>query len=166
MKKAIIIFVICCVLSAFADNPHITQLIELVDVAISSPADGDVLTFDASTGKWANKPAVGDSPKVIGRFHLSGITDTLTSPTLFMPTETATYRVSAEIVCSACDPVRISVQVSAVNEMAQSSTIVLAGGGFLGGEGIVRSVSGSPVNLRLINDLNANYDLYITVEKL
>src|SRR5580765_8697835 len=60
------------VLRAAADNPHITSLSELFDVALSSPADGDVLTFNAATGKWVNHAAaVPSRPQRIDFTNLS-----------------------------------------------------------------------------------------------
>lgn len=41
---------------------------DLEDVSISSPADGEVLTYNASTGKWENKAAAGGADP----FDLSG----------------------------------------------------------------------------------------------
>jgi len=33
-----------------------TNLNDLADVEITSPADGEVLTYESSSGKWKNKP--------------------------------------------------------------------------------------------------------------
>lgn len=100
MKKLVALFVVFSFIAAFADNPHITRLIELIDVAISSPADGDVLTFDSSVGKWGNKQAakplrnsfvshpgsMGNTalftPSSDGEFYISVYLENVTSPYL------------------------------------------------------------------------------------
>src|SRR6185312_8812148 len=102
MKKAIAVFVVCAVIAAFADNPHVTQLIELIDVAISSPSDGDLLTFNASTGKWNNKqPATQDGPKVVVRFQQENNSGAITPTTLFTPAETGMYQANVFVVTQA-----------------------------------------------------------------
>lgn len=37
----------------------IRRLSELLDVALSSPADGEVLSYDAGTSKWINSASAG-----------------------------------------------------------------------------------------------------------
>ena len=76
MKKAIVVFVFCAVLAALADNPHVTSLAQLIDVALTAPANGDTLTFDGPSGKWVNKPAsaASNGPQIVARFDQDGIT--------------------------------------------------------------------------------------------
>lgn len=90
MKKAIVIFVCCCFVAAFADNPHITKLIELVDVAISSPADGDTLTFVASDAKWENKSPTS----VVARFSAINQTSSISQSLLYAVPAAGTFRIS------------------------------------------------------------------------
>lgn len=89
MKKLIALFVLFSFVAVFADNPHFTHLIELMDVAISSPADGDVLTFDSASSKWVNKP----SSRPV---HLSFINHvgSMDSTVLFTPPSDGEYMVS------------------------------------------------------------------------
>ena len=96
MKKAIIIFVCCCFVAAFADNPHITKLVELVDVAISSPMDGQVLTFDAASGKWENKTAASQT---VGSQIKSNIVMVGSGApvAIWTPVAEGTYRVSVSL---------------------------------------------------------------------
>lgn len=68
MRKSVAIFLIVsvAVIAALADNPHVTRLVELLDVAISTAANGDVLTFDAASLKWINKqPVTSQGPQGI-----------------------------------------------------------------------------------------------------
>lgn len=106
MKRAIAIFLIMAFVAAFADNPHVTQLIELLDVAISSPHDGDVLTFDAAAGKWINKPAARPQ-----RIDFNGLAGSLSDTELFTANEAANYRVTI----TASTPAPVTVTVSSPN---------------------------------------------------
>lgn len=132
MKKAIAVFVLCFVIAAFADNPHVTQLIELVDVAISSPADGDVLTYSTSAAKWVNKPTatVPDGPTVVARFDQDGITSGNSQLPVFTPTETANYRITevSETPTNVAAPnLYDSFSVALGNTISSGNTISLYG---------------------------------------
>lgn len=45
--------------ASLADLSGITDLDSLTDVTITSPADGEVLTFDSGSGEWVNAAATG-----------------------------------------------------------------------------------------------------------
>ncbi len=178
MKKAIAVFVVCAVLAAFADNPHITQLIELIDVAISSPADGDVLTFNASTGKWNNKqPATQDGPKVVVRFQQENNSGAITPTTLFTPTETALYQGHVVVVTPASNTCSGVGDFIGVNISSPDGSFLAGGSGFLGRGNVAaeqavtfRGISGSPWILntegQFISTDNCPYSFYVVVEKL
>ncbi len=178
MKKAIAVFVVCAVIAAFADNPHITQLIELIDVAISSPADGDVLTFNASTGKWNNKqPAAQDGPKIAVRFQQENNSGAITPVTIFTPTETAMYQGNIVVfsppssTCSGVgDGVGVIIQDSDGSFLASGATRLGAGNGTVGQTIPFRATAGSSWTVSTVGQFistdNCPYNFYIVVEKL
>lgn len=183
MKKAIAVFVVCCVVAAFADNPHVTQLIELIDVAISSPSDGDVLTFGASTGKWSNKqPATTvfpDTGRVVLRYQQENIEGNFPLTTFFSPSENGLYRVSLIVATtpriSDQDPCASSVNGGGVVTIDYNGSLFnrLPNAAFSGNgsqaeaSGLIKADSGSP--FRVMSSQTGSgcpYSLYIVVEKL
>jgi hypothetical protein len=179
MKKAIVIFVVCCFVAAFADNPHITKLIELVDVAISSPADGDLLSFDASTGKWSNKqpvaPVIPDTSRVVLRYQQENIRGGINA-TLFTPDETGSYRfnmTSSSLPqlgqCSELLGGSASLTFDDGTTFSRIPIAIITGGQGEGIEaqssGIIRATSGSPITINL-GATSCPYNLYVVVEKL
>jgi hypothetical protein len=89
----------CCIrsLRGWPHSPttHVTSLAQLIDVALTTPTNGDTLTFDGPSGKWVNKPAsaASNGPQIVARFDQEGITGDINAP-LFTAPETATYRVT------------------------------------------------------------------------
>lgn len=180
MKKAIAVFVVMAILAAFADNPHITQLIELIDVAISSPQNGDVLTFNSSTGKWNNQqPSGQDGPKTVLRYQQENVFGPTTPITLFTPNETAMYRGNVKVITPLADTCSgIGDQVIA-NITDVDGASLASGAGFLGRGNTnsgqtqpFRGIAGSPWTLSTISGFpdfatsNCPYSFYIVVEKL
>lgn len=117
MRKLIAVFVICCVMAAFADNPHITSLAQLIDVAVLSPANGDTLTFDASIGKWTNKTATSsDAAKIVKRFDVTNQSAPING-VLFTAPETGIYRVNAAVrLLNAPQDFRTTVEITSADE--------------------------------------------------
>lgn len=158
MKRAIAIFLIMAFVAAFADNPHVTQLIELLDVAISSPQDGDVLTFDAAAGKWINKPAARPQ-----RIDFNGLAGNQTSIPLFTPDETASYRVTMTNMAT------VNSGAIMVLSNSQFSVGLLAQPGAVGPSTVFRATAGDTVSFsgeQSGPQTGGTYDLHFTVEKL
>src|SRR5215472_9880082 len=59
MRYCILLCLICVIAFAQAPRPPIDKLSKLQDVHISSPVGGQVLTYDALTGKWINATIPG-----------------------------------------------------------------------------------------------------------
>lgn len=176
MKKAIAIFVVCCFVAAFADNPHITQLIELVDVAISSPADGDVLTFSASTGKWSNKqpiaPVIPDSANVVMVYQQENISGVFPQTAIFTPTETGLYRVNIYASPQAnggSASLNSGVTLLSNDGVAQNEMFARfgAGSGFAGEHtGTIKIGAGTSVLVSSAEPDSSLYSFYVVIEKL
>lgn len=174
MKKAIVVFVFCAVLAALADNPHVTSLAQLVDVALTTPANGDTLTFDGPSGKWVNRPAsaASNGPQIVARFDQEGINGDTNAP-LFTAPETATYRVTFYGNTTAIDttlPLPFFVEVSVFSTLSN-------GGLALGinhqgltinqlDSSLLRVNAGESPTLSVTNTTNVTYGLHIVVEKL
>jgi|SRR5882757_3743418 len=173
MKKAVAIFVVCCFVAAFADNPHITMLRELIDVALSSPADGDVLTFNASTGKWNNKantqPVFPDTAKVVLRYQQENVVGIFPETTLFTPEETSLYRVSIYASGDGLSGGGVAIRA---NDGAVTSAIFARGesgqfGSFWGEHtGTIRAIGGYPVTITSGSSQSTPYSFYVVVEKM
>lgn len=56
-------------------------LSDLDDIEITAPADGEVLTYEAATSKWKNKPAAAAA---INAYIVKGTTDTSTTSTAWV----------------------------------------------------------------------------------
>jgi hypothetical protein len=174
MKKAIVVFVFCAVLAALADNPHVTSLAQLVDVALTTPANGDTLTFDGPSGKWVNKPAsaASNGPQIVVRFDQDGITGDINTP-LFTASETATYRVTFYGNTTAID---ITQPLPFFVNATVSSSLTNAGTAFsINHQGLtihqcdsslLRVNAGESPTLSVINTANVSTGLHIVVEKL
>lgn len=158
MKKAILVFVLMALGLALADNPHITALAELLDVAIGTPQDGDVLTFDANAGRWINKPAARPL-----RVDFNGLTGDQTSIVLFTPNETATYRVTMTNVAT------VNSGAIMVLSNSQLSVGLIAQPGAVGASTVFRATAGDTVSFsgeQSGPQTGGTYDLHFTVEKL
>jgi len=176
MKKAIAVFVICCVVAAFADNPHITMLAELVDVALSSPADGDVLTFSAATGKWANKPlmqpVIPDGPKIVLKYQQDNVSGIFPDTPFFTPDETGLYRVNIYVapVGSGGSSTGGGVVVSTADDNGVFNQMFDRFGPCSGlaqdHTGMIRAVAGQPVNISAAEPFSCPYSFYVVVEKM
>jgi hypothetical protein len=167
MKKAIAVFVLMAMALAFADNPHITQLIELVDVAISLPTDGDVLTYNSAAAKWENKPAAAAGPKIVARFDADAVTDRASAIPLFTPSVSAIYRITstAESATNIGSPI-----IYDVNFTGLSSGISPSGG--LGGNSqiqkmyVVRLNAGQEIFFDTTGIAAGSISIHFVVEQL
>ena len=174
MKKAIVVFVFCAVLVALADNPHVTSLAQLIDVALTTPANGDTLTFDSASGKWVNKPASGASngPQIVARFDQDGVTGDINTP-LFTASETATYRVTFYVNTTAIDttlPLPFFVEVAVFGNLSNGGLAVGINHQGLTinqlDSSLMRVNAGESPTLSVFNTTNVTYGLHIVVEKL
>jgi hypothetical protein len=183
MKKAIAVFVICCAAALFAENPHITKLIELFDVAITSPADGDVLTYSATSGKWQNgQIPIVDGPKIVFRYKQENIEGSLPLTTFFTPSEDGLYRLNVIVTttprigdsigpdqdpCAASGPgggsVNIDYNGALFNRIPTAS--FFGNGSQSQTSGLIKADSGSP--FRVSTQVGScPYSFYVVVEKL
>lgn len=172
MKKALLIFVVMAFVAAFADNPHITKLIELTDVLISAPANGDVLTYDATSAAWQNKqPAAPQGTQIVARFQVVDSTSDVPATVIFTPTEAGTYRINAyqetRPTLGSCPSVSY-VWTDDYSSVPSLSNVQLGCSGSVSfGSGYtipLRSVA-APVTVSVVGG-GSTYSLYITVEKL
>src|SRR5215471_1241254 len=72
MRKGLLLFLFCSSLFAQAPRPPIDKLSRLTDVTISSPINGQVLTFNSVTGKWENQDSSGGGGAVNSVFGRTG----------------------------------------------------------------------------------------------
>lgn len=121
MKKIILLFVILCAASLFAlaDNPHITALAELVDVMLSSPVDGQVLTFDGASGKWQNK---APQSLIVAKQQFLNQSTNIVAATLFTPSVDGDYRISEYGESNTTANISIYTMFSWTNDFGQIGT--------------------------------------------
>lgn len=82
----------------------LSSVSELTDTIIATPADGESLVFNSTSGKWENTVVAGGSSSIIHKFDVSGL--------LELPQETVTggleYNKSAFTISEAKAQVRVS----------------------------------------------------------
>lgn len=62
--KYALFLILAAVITIGASGPIITRLTQLFDVRITAPADGEVLEYNAATGRWRNGPGSGIASSV------------------------------------------------------------------------------------------------------